>query len=84
MKTLHSDTHDWLLGPRWTVTQGPYYTSDDLIRFQKMSGSRKLLDQIARWTGDGWDPARWVPKPPTVPAQLRLLIEGQLKGELQP
>lgn len=80
MKTLHSDTHDWLLGPRWTVTQ---WGSDwPRIQFLQHSGTRTLLNEEACWTGDGWDPDYWVPATPEVPATLLAKVERQLKGEV--
>ena len=81
MTTIHADTHDWLLGPRWSVIQGPYNTGDDVIRFLKMSGTRKLLDKIAVWTGDGWDESRWRPTSPAVPVALLRSVERYL-GEV--
>jgi len=83
MKTLHQDNHDWLQGPRWRVTTDPTMADHrpDLIRFVKLSGSRKLLDQIARWTGSGWDQSRYVPKPPMVPVRVLERVEAVLRGQ---
>ena len=53
----------------------------DLIRFVKLSGSRKLLDQISRWTGSGWDQSRYVPKPPMVPVRVLERVEAVLRGQ---
>lgn len=84
MKTLHQDNHDWLQGPRWRVTQDPTMAArPDLIRFVKLSGSRKLLDQIARWTGSGWDQSRYVPEPPAVPVRVLERVEAVLRGEVE-
>ena len=55
-------------GP-WLIERDPTMAArPDLVRFVKRGPSgRKMLDQIAQWTGDGWDPSRWVPRPPMVP-----------------
>lgn len=83
MRVLHRDNHDWLQGPRWSVTQsseGLDSACPDLIRFVKLSGSRKLLDQVARWTGSGWDQSRYVPEPPAVPLRVLERVEAVLRG----
>ncbi len=82
MKTLHRDTHPYSVGPRWTVYQDPTgHGQPDLIQFLKMGQKRKLLDQIARWDGQGWDPSRWLPLFPQVPATLLAIVEKQLRRE---
>jgi len=40
----------------------------------------KRLDQIARWTPDGWDQTRWVPKHPQVPNTLLAIVENHMRG----
>lgn len=55
----------------WRVERQPGSVTDPMVvRFVKQGRIRKLLDQNARWTPDGWDQARWVPRPPIVPAAL--------------
>ena len=51
-----------------------------VVRFLKHNSSRKLLDQTARWTGDGWDPNRWVPAHPQVPRTLLGIVERYMRG----
>jgi hypothetical protein len=81
MKILHQDHHSYSFGPRWTVYQDPTdHGQQDLIRFLKMGQKRKLLDQIARWDGQCWDPSRWLPLFPQVPATLLAIVEKQLRG----
>lgn len=82
MKILHRDTHPHSAGPRWTVYQDPMMSvRQDLIQFLKMGEKRKLLDQIARWDGQGWDPSYWQPLFPQVPATLLAIVEKKLRGE---
>ena len=79
MNLIHKDTHDWSLGPRWTVTQDPTMNgSRDLVGFLKQGQRRKLLDQVARWDGRGWDPSRWVPTFPQVPRTLLAIVERHM------
>jgi len=78
---IHQDDHDWSLGPRWRVEQDPTMAArPDLVRFTKHSEARKLLDQIARWDGAGWDPARWMPKHPQVPHLLMAIVENHMRA----
>ena len=85
MKTMpeliHRDTHDIVqFGPWWTVERQPGFTTDPMVvRFLKHNGSRKLLDQTARWTGDGWDPKRWAPAHPQVPKTLLDIVERHMR-----
>lgn len=80
MKLIHQDSHDGSTSPRWRVEQDPTMSArPDLVRFTKHS-KRKLLDQIARWDGNGWDPARWVPKHPQVPHTLLAIVEAHMRG----
>ncbi len=68
-------------GPWWTVERQPGFTTDpNTVRFLRHNGSRKLLDQIARWTSNGWDPKRWQPKPPTVPQALIESVEQFMRN----
>jgi hypothetical protein len=80
MEVIHQDTNDSSFGPRWRVEQDPTMAArPDLVRFTKQSPARKLLDQIARWDGAGWDPSRWVPKHPQVPSRLLALVEAHMR-----
>ena len=64
----------------WTVTQDPTMAGrPDLVRFHRSTGQRKLLDQIAEWTGAGWSSRRWMPKAPTVPAALLQHVEALMR-----
>lgn len=79
---IHLDDHDFNLGPRWRVEVDPTMAARlDLVRFIKYSAARKLLDQIARWDGGGWDPERWAPKHPQVPKTLLAIVEAHMRGE---
>lgn len=61
--------------PRWEITR--YSTTDPtLIRFAKF-GRTKLLDQVARWAGGRWDPARWCPDG-KVPRDILRQVCGEL------
>ena len=83
MNLIHKDTHDWALGPRWTVTQDPTMAGrPDLVSFRKMAKTRKRLDQVACWDGRGWDPDRWVPTYPQVPRTLLAIVERHMKQEV--
>jgi hypothetical protein len=75
---IHQDNHDLKLGPKWTVDR-PYPAIPGLVRFMKMSLHRKLLDQTARWDGNGWDASRWVPRHPQVPHSLLTLVEAHMR-----
>ena len=66
---------------RWRIERPLPATLPDLVRFVKHSTVRKLLDQTARWTGDGWDPQRWVPRVPIVPQTILDLVEQRMRGE---
>jgi hypothetical protein len=80
MELIHKNTHDWSLGPRWTVKRHPAGTTDaNLVWFVKQGQKRKLLDQVARWDGNGWDPKRWVPKYPKVPQTLLAIVEAHMR-----
>lgn len=80
-KVIHRDTHSYDLGPRWEVTQDPTMAArPDLVRFVKRNAQRKLLDQIARWGKDSWDPTRWVPAHPQVPKTLLGIVERHMRG----
>lgn len=69
---------------RWRIERDPIMAArPGLVRFTKRSAVRKLLDQTARWTGDGWDPQRWVPRVPIVPQAILDHIEAHMRG-LQP
>jgi len=65
---------------RWQIERDPTCTGrSDLVRFVKRGPSgRKMLDQIAQWTGTGWDPSRWVPRPPMVPQGILDLVERHM------
>ncbi len=76
---IHQDTHDWKQGPRWRVERQPAGTTDpELVRFRK-AGRTTLLDQIARWDGNGWDPKRWAPRHPQVPHTLLAIVEHHMR-----
>jgi hypothetical protein len=65
-----------------TVTQDPTMAAmPNLIRFHKANAQRKLLDQIAEWTGDGWDASRWVPRPPAIPQRIIDQVEQMIRGQ---
>jgi hypothetical protein len=67
-------------GDEWIIEQDPLGNgSNQLVRFMHRTPKRKLLDQVAEWTGIGWDGTRWVPKPPVVPRRLLNLIETRLR-----
>lgn len=65
--------------PRWVIS---LYNDRDpsLIRFVKYGRSSKLLDQVARWTGSGWDPSRYVPNA-KVPREIMRLVVGALRRQ---
>lgn len=66
---------------RWRIERDPTMAArPDLVRFVKRSAVRKLLDQNARWTGNGWDPQRWVPRVPIVPQTILDHIEAHMRG----
>jgi hypothetical protein len=75
---IHQDDHDLKLGPRWYVDR-PYPSLPSLVRFIKRSQHRTLLDQTARWDGNGWDASRWVPRHPQVPHSLLTLVEAHMR-----
>jgi hypothetical protein len=54
-------------------------TDPMVVSFRKWNGRRSLLNQSARWTGNGWDPNRWIPKPPIIPAQVLALVERRMR-----
>ena len=80
MTTIHTDQHDWLIGPRWTVTQWGFLGRR--IQFLQHSGTRTLLNEDACWTGDGWDSDYWVPSAPEVPESLLAKVERFMRGEV--
>lgn len=66
----------------WCVEQQPEGITDPMVvRFRKWNGQRSLLRQSARWTGDGWDATRWIPKPPVVPQGLLNLVEQHMRQQ---
>lgn len=67
-------------GP-WLIEQDPTMAArSDLVRFVKRGPSgRKMLDQIAQWTGTGWDPSRWVPRPPMVNQAIVNMVERRMR-----
>ena len=75
---IHQDQHDYKLGPRWRVEQ--MAGRPDLVRFVKRNQMSKRLDQVARWTPEGWDQTRWVPKHPQVPNTLLAIVEKHMRG----
>jgi hypothetical protein len=78
---IHQDQHDYTLGPRWRVEQDWAMAGrPDLVRFVKRNQMSKRLDQIARWTPEGWDQTRWVPKHPQVPNTLLAIVENHMRG----
>ena len=63
------------------ITRQPGIVIDSMVvSFRKWNGRRTLLSQNARWTGNGWDPTRWVPKPPIIPAHVIALVERRMCG----
>ena len=65
----------------WRIVRQPGSTTDPMVvNFVKFSSVRKLLDQNARWTSDGWDPQRWVPRAPIVPQSILRLVEQHMWG----
>ncbi len=65
--------------PRWEITR--YSTTDSsLIRFVKHGRASKLLDQVARWAGGRWDPARWCPDG-KVPRDVMRVVCGELQRQ---
>lgn len=69
-------------GNRWEVSR--YSPAlPELIQFLKCAanGRRKLLDQVAQWDGLGWSGARWVPRRPVVPEEVRLVVEQLLQWQ---
>lgn len=72
MNTIYTSDYG---GIRWEVTSwraGPLR----LVRFVKYSTMAKLLDQTASWTGDRWDPSRWIPL--RIPRNIVLTVEDYL------
>jgi len=66
---------------RWRIERQPGRVTDPMVvQFVKYSAVRKLLDQNARWTPDGWDPQRWVPRVPIVPQTILDLVEAHMRG----
>lgn len=66
---------------KWCVERQPAGITDPMVvRFRKWNGSRSLLNQNARWTGDGWDARRWVPKVPTVPRAILQHVEQHMRS----
>lgn len=53
-----------------------------VVRFTKTGNGHKLLDRTARWTPDGWDPSRWVPRHPKVPRVLLDQVEAHMSKQL--
>lgn len=64
---------------RWTVTRQPRQITDPMVVEFVKYGRSKLLNQTARWTPDGWDPHRWVPRVPTVPTAILLQVEAHMR-----
>ena len=66
---------------RWRIQRQPGVITDPMVvRFLMFNSNRKRLDQNARWTGDGWDPQRWVPRAPIVPQPILRLVEQHMWG----
>lgn len=66
---------------RWRIERDTTRAAaPDLVRFAKFSRMRTLLDQTARWTDNGWDPQRWVPRVPIVPQTILDLVEAHMRG----
>ena len=66
---------------RFRIERQPGSVTDPMVvRFVKHSAVRKLLDQTARWGGNGWDPQRWVPRVPIVPQTILDLVEAHMRG----
>jgi hypothetical protein len=67
-------------GTRLRIERQPGYVTDPMVvSFRKWNGRRSLLNQTARWTGTGWDPKRWTPKPPIIPAHVLDLVERRMR-----
>lgn len=67
--------------PCWQVERYNRNIDPSLIRFVKLGAARKHLDQVARWTANGWDPARWVPNDRQVPREVMRQVVGRLVRE---
>ena len=65
--------------PNWSISSLDHDST--LIRFHKAGRINCLLDRVARWTPDGWDQTRWVPKPPIVPQGILRQVEGKLRQQ---
>lgn len=65
--------------PRWSVVRQPGQVTDPMVVEFLKFGRTKLLNQTARWDGNGWDPKRWVPKTPQVPKALLLKVEAHMR-----
>lgn len=66
---------------RWLIERQPGSITDPMVvQFVKRSTMRKLLDQTARWTPEGWDPQRWVPRVPIVPQAILDLVEAHMRS----
>jgi hypothetical protein len=67
-------------GSNLRITRQPGMTIDPMVvSFRKWNNRRTLLNQTARWTGNGWDPNRWIPKPPIIPAHVLELVERRMR-----
>ena len=70
-------------GASWCIQLQPNgITTHGVVSFRRWNRLRSLLNRNARWTGDGWDSAYWIPRPPAVPQWLLNDVEQQLKGNV--
>lgn len=67
-------------GTTWRVEQLFPLTRPGLVRFVHMGRMRKLLDQTAELTPDGWSAKRWQPHR-RVPLWMRQAVQRRLWDE---
>ncbi len=65
----------------WTITQDPTRSdNNNLVRFHRTNGQRKLLDQIALWDpiAEQWSGNRWLPR--SVPTAVLAVVKARMRG----
>lgn len=73
-----------LQNDQWQIERQPGGVTDPMVvRFVKEGRFRRLLDQTARWTPTGWDPHRWMPQPPIVPAAIVAQVAGYMRSHAE-
>lgn len=71
-------------GGSWWVQRQPELITDPMaVHFVRRARTRCCLDQVAQWTPSGWNPKRWVPRPPVVPKAILDQVEAHMR-RLQP